>query len=531
MLPPRCPRGLSARLSWSLVGLTLLATSGGCRDDRELPPVRLHGSAGGEGGAVSSPATGEGALGGGDDGGSEAGAATAEGGGEGGTSAASGGVMSATTAGAGGAPEGGAVGQAGASSAAGGTAAAGTAGSAGAPSAAGAAGAAGAHTLGADAETLYDVTQLVTFELTIPQACRDALDANPTEYCEGSVTYRPPSGEPQDFPTVGIRLKGRASFQPLSEKPSFKVKLDEYTAGARLFGVRRLTLNNMVQDPSMAHEVLGYRYLRAAGVPAPLCNYARVVVDGEPYGLYANLETLDDEFAERRFDPAPGNLYDTSNDDYFVDLEPRWLGSYQLETNQDVPDTSDLEALIEAAGSPSSTFYATVGELLDWDEVLTLGAAQALIADWDGYFGAANNYELYHELARDRFLILPWGIDQTFGTTDSEPNAPEAHLRYAVDHSTSERDNGILFQRCWADETCRADYLVRVEDALAVWNELPLSAELDAALELTAAAREEDQRRPYGDTRSANFVAGLRTFLDERGGIVAAQLDQLGAMP
>lgn len=379
------------------------------------------------------------------------------------------------------------------------------------------------------AEVLYDPATLATFELTIPEACREALQAEPTEYCEGAVTYRPPAGPSLTFPLVGIRLKGRATMQPLTEKPSFKIKLDEYLDGPRLFGTRRLTLNNMVQDPSMAHEVLGYRYYRAVGVPAPLCNYARVVVDGEPYGLYANLETVDDEFAESRFDPAPGNLYDTSNEVYFVDFLPEWLGSFELETNHDAPDTSDLEALIAAVGAPAESFYAEVGAVLDWDEVLTLGAAQAVVADWDGYFGAANNYELYHELARDRFLLIPWGIDQTFGTADGERGEPLAQLEYAVDHSTSGRENGVLFRRCREDDACWADYLARLQTALEVWNGLPLLDELEAALELTADARAEDTRRPYGDARSEEFVEGLRTFLVERGPLVEAQLAEFTA--
>jgi len=404
------------------------------------------------------------------------------------------------------------------------------AGSAGAPGLGGAAGAGGEDDPPPPgAEALYDPATLATFELTIPEACREALARAPTEYCEGAVTYRPPAGTALTFPRVGIRLKGRATMQPLSEKPSFKIKLDEYLDGPRLFGTRRLTLNNMVQDPSMAHEVLGYRYYRAVGLPAPLCNYARVVVDGEPYGLYANLETVDDEFAERRFDPAPGNLYDTSNDDYFVDLLPEWLSSFELETNHDAPDTSDLEVLIDAVGAPAESFYAEVGGHLDWDEVLTLGAAQAVIADWDGYFGAANNYELYHELVRDRFLIIPWGIDQTFGTTDGERGEPLALLEYALDHSGSDRENGVLFRRCREDDTCWADYLARLPLALEVWSALPLVDELEAALALTADARAEDTRRPYGDARSEEFVDGLRTFLAERGAIVEAQLAKLVA--
>ena len=75
-----------------------------------------------------------------------------------------------------------------------------------------------------------------------------------------------------------------------------------------------------------------------------------------------------------------------------------------------VGDISDLTALIDAVNGPIESYVSDAGSMLDLDMWLTAGAVQAIIADWDGYFGAKNNYKLYHELARDRFLLFPWGI-------------------------------------------------------------------------------------------------------------------------
>ena len=47
-----------------------------------------------------------------------------------------------------------------------------------------------------------------------------------------------------------------------------------------------MTLNNMVQDPSMVHEALGYEVLRAAGIPAAHTGFAYVRVNRKGYGLY-----------------------------------------------------------------------------------------------------------------------------------------------------------------------------------------------------------------------------------------------------
>jgi spore coat protein CotH len=377
---------------------------------------------------------------------------------------------------------------------------------------------------------LYARDSFPTFELTIPQECIDALMLSPYEYCSGDVRYRP-TGDPVDdvvFESVGIRLKGRASFQPIDAKPGFKIKLDEYVDGQRLYGLRRLTLNNMVQDPSMVHERIGYLLFRAAGVPAPLANNAEVYVNGAYYGLYLNLQTEDDEFVEHLYDPAPGNLYDISNDAYFVDFLPEWKSSFVLETNTDVGDTTDLDAAIAAVNGPDETFFEDAGLAFDWSELLALGGAQAIIADWDGYFGARNNYKAYHELDRDRFILFPWGIDQTFGITDGHTDDPLWHLSYTIDGSTSERENGWVFLRCKASPVCEDLYMTAVGAALDAWDSLPLEDELDFILAQTAEAKAADTRKPYTDDQAAQYADAMRTFLQQRGDLVAEQLAAAG---
>ena len=51
-------------------------------------------------------------------------------------------------------------------------------------------------------------------------------------------------------------------------------------SGQRFFGLKTLTLNNMVQDQSMIHELLAYKVFRSAGVAAPRTGYAYLRVNG-----------------------------------------------------------------------------------------------------------------------------------------------------------------------------------------------------------------------------------------------------------
>ncbi len=360
----------------------------------------------------------------------------------------------------------------------------------------------------AEADPLYDPQAFPTFDLEIPDASRQALFDDPRSYQPATFTFEGVSYE------VGLRLKGWASMRALDEKAAFKIKFDEYVDGQRFFGLRRLTLNNMVQDPSMVHERIGYWFWREAGLTASRCNSARVNVNGEYWGVYANLETIDDEFAQNRFRSAPGNLYDIL--DYFVDVVPGSESGYELETNQLAPDTSDLTALIDAANQPA--FVPDVEAMLDLDAALTVAAAAAIVSDWDGYFGARNNYKLYHELDRDRFLVLPYGIDQTF-----------SDVAYDVYGSDSNRVNGHLFARCKSDPACLARYEAALESALAVWESLPLIEEMDRVWSQIQASAYEDPRKEASDGDMDAAVDRMRAFLGQRGAEVRAQLD--GPLP
>jgi len=379
---------------------------------------------------------------------------------------------------------------------------------------------------GAPFAGLYSRMHVPVFELTLPPESIAGIGADPFTYQPGDLRYRR-GDDPTDeivVHDVGIRLKGMASFQDLGGKAAFKVKFDEFVDGQRLLGLRRLTLNNMIQDPSMVRERLGYLLFRRAGVPAPLCNHARVYVNGEYYGLYANLQTLDDEFVEWLFDPAPGNLFDQPNEQYFVDLEPGSEYLFELETNQDQADISDLVALIAAVNGPIESFVEDAEGMLDLDEVLALGGVQAVVADWDGYFGARNNYKLYHELGRDRFVIFPWGIDQIMGIADGG----YIHYGYAIDGSTSNRENGLVFERCKQVDACFERYLDAVADALAVWDETPLLDEIELIYDQIADAAYEDPRKPYTNDDFEYGLDRVREFVGQRGADVAAQLEQWG---
>ena len=195
---------------------------------------------------------------------------------------------------------------------------------------------------------------------------------------------------------VGVRLKGGAgSFRPLSGKAAFKVSFNEVVPGQRFLGLRRLTLNNMVQDHSMVHETLAYELFRAAEVPAPRTGHAFVRVNGEAYGVYLNLETLD-EVALPRWFPTTRHLYEGGLE---VDVWEDALDAFEVDEG-DEDDRSDLAALSAAAGT--EPFSSSISAVADLDELTRMWAVERYIGHWDGYGGSSGPQQLLPAQRRGR---------------------------------------------------------------------------------------------------------------------------------
>src|SRR5215213_4514157 len=306
------------------------------------------------------------------------------------------------------------------------------------------------------AESMYEPETVVAIELGLPKASEDALRAEPDEYVEGTFSIAETDGTPNGIGPystpvpVGIRLKGNfGSFRDLDGKAAFKVKFNAF-GGSKYLGLKKLTLNNMVQDPSMIHEALVYPAFRAAGIPSPHAGYAYLHVNGVDYGLHLNLEALDDVALKKMFGSFadPQHLYEGGPE---FDLVPGDLGKFEVDEG-DEADLGDLEALIAAAGAGTPSFTPRLAPVADLAEMTRFWAAERYLGHWDGYSGQfVNNYYLLSS-ATGVFQMLPWGTDQT--------------LRNWWYPFTGK--GGTLFKQCTAEAACASSYrtdLEAVEDS------------------------------------------------------------------
>jgi hypothetical protein len=382
--------------------------------------------------------------------------------------------------------------------------------------------------LGDEAAALYDPGTVFAIHLTLPKTSEEELEADPEgAYQPGEFSIAATEGVPQTEKTasipvkVEVRLKGNTSFEPLSGKAAFKLK---FKKGERPFGLKKMTLNNMVQDPSMVHETLAYEEFRDAGVPAPRTGFAYVYVNGVDYGMHLDLETVDEQALEKMFgtpfEAAHQHLYEGEDG---TDVIPGDADKFEVDEGSET-EIGDLEALIGAVnGSGAEPWSTRVAPFADLTEMTQMWAVEKYVGQWDGYSGRAgellpNNYYLYDD-TKGVFQMIPWGADQSF--------EPDEGVYF-------EGQAGVLFDKCSADPTCFATYRQAVRTALATARALDLPARamaLDAMLAPWQELEAGNVRHHYTRTEAHAAAAATAAFASARIGEAETWLSGGEAQP
>jgi len=357
-----------------------------------------------------------------------------------------------------------------------------------------------------DASELFDPDNLPSFDIELAPAAMAALLASPYEWVQGTVTV---NGE--RYTSVGVRTKGENSWEPLTAKPSLKLKANEYPDGpGEIYGLKEITLNNMDNDFSMMHERLAYRLYREAGVPAARATHAWVTLNGDDYGLYAHLETVDEQMIARWFDDAGGTLFEQ----WDVDFYDAYVPSFQLEYGDD--DRTNLQGLADAMElSPAHVAYVAGADHLSWESFLRYWAVGAVVGQFDSYpySSPGDDCHVYDDPTSGVLQYIPHGEDETF---------------YSPDYDVEDNTHGILAQTCKADPACEAAFVAQVDEVLDIADAMDLLGYFDEVQAQVAPLTVADHRRWYDLSYVSYYQDVMRSFIDGRR---AALHNQIGSRP
>jgi hypothetical protein len=282
-----------------------------------------------------------------------------------------------------------------------------------------------------DSKTIQDIK--IIFKEKNWRYILDSLRFNGDGVLEGKV-----EAGGLTFDKAGVRFRGGKSFAPGALKNPLHIILNHGVKMQNLNGYHTLKLSNALRDPSMVREVLGYEIARSY-MPAPKANYAKVTVNGEFYGLFVNVESVEDNgFLRRYFGSTTGAFFKANQD--AGDRTPAGCknaiyGSLEYdksvtcyENNFEKLSEHGMNDLVELARILNEE-PAKIESVLNVDATLWMLAFNNVVVNLSSYSGNHSvNYYLYKG-EDGRFTPIIWDLNLSFGSYKNTRGGSDLKLR------------------------------------------------------------------------------------------------------
>lgn len=286
-------------------------------------------------------------------------------------------------------------------------------------------------------EGLYDISEVKIIELQFEQSnWWDLLKQNYASSTDIPATL---IYDDSTYLNVGVRFRGQTSYQNVqnSQKKSFNISIDYINDDQRIGGYKTLNLNNCYDDPTFMKEIL-YSALAGKHVPMFKANFVKLIINGENWGIYSNVQQLNREFYSDWFLSNDGTNWravipDTSTlprgPGGFVGFGTgfsslNYLGSnpiiyssyYTLKSHKVENPWDDLVTACHRLNTlPTNLLYDSLKHYIDVDRSLWHLATENIFTDDDGYINKGGmDYYIYYDIETNRLSPIIYDGNSTF---------------------------------------------------------------------------------------------------------------------
>lgn len=275
-------------------------------------------------------------------------------------------------------------------------------------------------------EPLYDLKTLRTLFLEFESADweKELADFHKTDVeVPAKVTV-----DGKTYADVGVHFRGLTSYMmvPEGRKRSLNLSFDFVHPQQRLAGYRTLNLLNSIGDPTFLRTVL-YLQIAQDYIPASLANYMRVVINGECWGIYVNVEQFNTDFVKARFGTAKGARWKVpgpgarSGLEYLGEDPKAYKQVYEIKSKDDTKSWADLIHLCKVLNqTPGDKLEKALEPLLDIHGTLKFLALDKALINNDGYWSRASDYSIYQD-EKGRFHVVPHDINEGLREAEGFP--------------------------------------------------------------------------------------------------------------
>lgn len=224
------------------------------------------------------------------------------------------------------------------------------------------------------------------------------------------------------YPNVGVHFRGASSYFTVGAgfKKSLNVALDFADPKQRLLGYKTLNLLNGHDDPSLLSTVL-FSTIARTYIPAPKANLVKVVINGESWGVYTNVQQFNKEFLSENYKTTKGARWKVKGSpggggglDYLGENTEQYKRRYELKSGDGEKAWKALVQLMRILHqTPPEKLEEALKPILDVDSLLWFLALDVTLINCDGYWIRASDFSIFRE-ENGRFHIIPHDMNEAF---------------------------------------------------------------------------------------------------------------------
>jgi hypothetical protein len=192
----------------------------------------------------------------------------------------------------------------------------------------------------------------------------------------------------------------------------------------RLAGYKTLNLLNANGDPTLLRSVL-YLQIARQYIPAPKANFVRVVINGESWGVYPNVQQYNTDFVQEWFKTAKGARWKTPGSPmgraglaYIGDDPAAYKKLYEIKSKDSPKSWAALINLCKVLNeTPADKLEAALEPILDIDGALKFLALDKALINNDGYWTRASDYSIYLD-EKGKFHLFPHDTNETLAPAE-----------------------------------------------------------------------------------------------------------------
>jgi hypothetical protein len=224
------------------------------------------------------------------------------------------------------------------------------------------------------------------------------------------------------YPGVGVHFRGMSSYGMVraGSKRSLNLSLDAVDSKQRLDGSKTLNLLNMHEDPTFLSTVL-YSHVARQYIPAPKANLVQVVINGESWGVYTNVQQFDKKFLQENYKTTKGTRWKVGGSpngrggmEYLGDDIAGYKRVYEIKSKD---DDKAWKALIHFCKvldeTPPDKLQAALEPICDVDNLLWFLALDVALINGDGFWTRASDYSIYLD-PKGKFHFVPHDMNEAF---------------------------------------------------------------------------------------------------------------------